>query len=570
MAGAAAQTADPSPSVGALTSGASPFDGLVDKSTVADLTRLKKEQLGEESRVMAGTERAAARDQARLEAAYKAEGIGPDQLKPWDADKEHRKFETDPIQGIGSVGSLFAVIASAFTKAPATNAIQGMAGAINAIKEGNEAAYNRAYESYKENQKLAMERHKIEHEQYQDAATLLQTNMAAGQAKLHNLAVKFGDQQALMLLEHGMNKELFELMDARMKSATQWQQYGDSLTLHNFQKLAVDEIKKNPPNTGDPVADKMQLAAQIQRVMDPSAKYGTSEQEAVGRYVMTHRNDPPDKFADGLAEVHQQFSAKAPNIEGYQAARQAELDANNGTISPEKDAELLQKFGLSGNRPGGASAGTSGAHTKNLELERRTKQYADENIAKGMDPEKAKTEAYDRAAKEIKKAETVLSANKADELTGKIDRVSNMEHTIGEVEDLMKKHNAITGLGGKITRPAEAVSNIFGSNATDRKEFERLVNELQEWAPNALNDRNGRPLSSEASKIQTIIAGLKIGDTTANTARAYAELRPLLQTIKGQLEKRKNVDTTPSTAGTAESKAPSGGADWLNAYPEAK
>src|ERR1700744_687291 len=169
MADAAPQTQDSSPDIASLTGGMT----LYDSSTIAELTKLKKQQLGEETKVIDNSNRTIDADQARMERAFKAEGIEPEALKPWNANKEHEKFETDPIQGIGSVGGLFAVIAAAFTKAPATNAIEGMAGAINAIKDGNEDAYNRAYESYKQNTKLALDRQKIQHEQYQDAASLM-------------------------------------------------------------------------------------------------------------------------------------------------------------------------------------------------------------------------------------------------------------------------------------------------------------------------------------------------------------------------------------------------------------
>src|ERR1700678_3827750 len=176
MADVQTQSPDPSPPFASLTGDMPPSSS----SAIADLTKLKKQQLSEESKAISASDAALSRDQARMEAAYKAEGVEPEALKPWDSGKEHKKLESDPIQGIGSVGSIFAVIASAFTKAPATNAIQGMAGAINAIKEGNEDAYKRAYDSYKQNIKLALERQKIQHEQYQDATSLMQSNMAAG------------------------------------------------------------------------------------------------------------------------------------------------------------------------------------------------------------------------------------------------------------------------------------------------------------------------------------------------------------------------------------------------------
>src|ERR1700761_7662143 len=101
-----AATQDSSPDIASLTGGMPPSGS----SAIADLTKLKKQQLGEESRVIDRTNANLDRDQARMERAYKAEGIEPEALKPWDANKEHEKFESDPIQGIGSVGSIFAVI----------------------------------------------------------------------------------------------------------------------------------------------------------------------------------------------------------------------------------------------------------------------------------------------------------------------------------------------------------------------------------------------------------------------------------------------------------------------------
>src|SRR5277367_2310674 len=118
----AAPAPDTSTDLGTLTGGAPPSTA----SAITDLTKLKKDQIAEETAVMGKQDKTLDRDQARMEAAFKAEGVGPEELKPWDADKEHRRFEADPLQGIGSVGSLFAVLASAFTKAPATNAIQGV------------------------------------------------------------------------------------------------------------------------------------------------------------------------------------------------------------------------------------------------------------------------------------------------------------------------------------------------------------------------------------------------------------------------------------------------------------
>ena len=214
------------------------------------------------------------------------------------------------------MGGLFAMVASAFTKAPMENAINGMAGAINSIKDGNEAGYQRAYDAFKTNVKLADQRFKTQHELYSDALGLSSVDMAASDAKLRNAAVRFGDQHVLMLAEHGMIKEIYELQEARAKAHEQMMESAEKTDLHTIRKAAVDSLKKAPPSTGDPVQDKMMLAAQIQRIYDGDGKYGTAEQEAVGRFMQTNMKKSPQEIADGLAKIHEQFSVKYSQYDG--------------------------------------------------------------------------------------------------------------------------------------------------------------------------------------------------------------------------------------------------------------
>jgi hypothetical protein len=550
---AAVQPADSSPDIASLTGGLPPSTS----SAISDLTKLKKQQVGEETRVIGEQDSKIAKDQARVEAAFKAEGVGAEELKPWDADKQHKRFESNPIEGIGSFGSLFAIAAAAFTKAPATNAMLGMAGAINAIKEGNEAAYQRAYESWKENTKLAEQRHKLMHEQYQDATSLMQTNMAAGSAKLHNLAVKFGDQNALMFLEHGMNKELFEMMSSRDKAMTEQIELSDKVTQHTFQKLAIDAITKDPPHTGDAVADKIQLAAQIQRIMDPGAKQGTAEQEAVGRYVMLHMDESPVAFAEGLAEIHRKFSEKGPNIEGYQQAKRTWEGQHPGEVMPaEEDAKLLQQFALSPQARGGA--GGTGSSSQALKF-KAIQEIQAKHAAEG------KPISIAEAEHEYNLTRSTPSGNRVDDLQGKIDQTDNILTGIDKQLDTLNRIKGVSGLAGKIMRGEEIVGNIAGTTDTDRVEFRRKVHELQEIVPRILTDSSGRPLKSAQDKVDDIVAGLNAGDTGPNTIRAYEELREEIKKRQGDYKNRKGG--TASTPGASEPAA-TGGTDWLNAYPE--
>jgi len=87
------------------------------------------------------------------------------------------------------------------------NAINGMAGAINSIKEGNEKGYERAYDAFKTNVKLADQRLRPS-----TSFIVMHCRWAAlirlPRRKMRNAATRFGDSQMLMLAEHGMIKEV--------------------------------------------------------------------------------------------------------------------------------------------------------------------------------------------------------------------------------------------------------------------------------------------------------------------------------------------------------------------------
>jgi hypothetical protein len=531
-------------------------------STISDLVKVQKQKVAADTAIVNESDKRMAGDQARVDKAFTAEGVSAsEQLKPWNANEEHKKFETNPIEGFGSVGGLFAMVASAFTKAPMENAINGMAGAITAIKQGKEEDYQRAYSSYKENTKLALERYKMQHEMYQDALGLMDHDVAAANAKLHNAAVRFGDSQTLMLAEHGMVKELFELQASRAQAAEQMTKANEAITESTVKKAAVDSLKKNPPNTGDPTQDKMLLAAQVHQIMAGGKDTGTAAQEAVGAYVQTHNPKDPD-FVDGLAAIYEKFTPKAQNIAGYQQAKQTWQEAHPGENMPaEDDAKLLQQFGLTG-RPGGAGGGTSQSSQarKTRAIEEIQKKHADDG----------KPISMAEAEREYNKTVQIPSAHDVHQDDVQYAKAERMEGAMDEMDGLLLKHKLITGLGGTLTRPVEVLGNILGSNETDRKQFQRIATELKEWGQSVVNDRTGRPLSSEAKDAAVIFAGLNPGDTGPNTVRAITELRPVIKKIKEEIFARGQGQGPVSGGGktspaAASSEAPNAkDAPWLN------
>src|SRR6185437_10690993 len=152
--------------------------------------------------------------------AYNAEGIGPDELRPLELNKIEQQYRHSPVEAFGSLGAVFAMVASAFTHQPMTNSLNAGAAALNAIKQGDEKEIDRHIDEWKANTDLALKRQAIQHQQYTDSISLADTDMRSAEAKLRMQAARFGDEKLLVLLDkYGMSKEVIDLVTARNNQA---------------------------------------------------------------------------------------------------------------------------------------------------------------------------------------------------------------------------------------------------------------------------------------------------------------------------------------------------------------
>jgi hypothetical protein len=488
---------------------------------------VQKEKSAADLAITGAADKRMAQDQVRVDKAFAAEGFSPsEKLNPWNADAEHKKFESDPIMGFGSLGGLFAMVASAFTRAPMENAINGMAGAINSIKEGNEEAYKRAHESWKENTKLALERHKMQHELYQDALSLMDHDMGAADAKLRHAALRFNDSQMLTIAEHFGPKEMWEIVGARASAASQIEDFKNKTTENKLRDKAYEAGVKDIPPTGNPAIDAAHKLALFTRTH--ALQKETPQQALIGQFFLEN----PKATAEEAAT----FADKHGIIRQYGGAG----GAGSSLIPGRADQAIINK---------------------------RAEELRKE------DPALSETEAYTIAKREIKTESTPPSANRVDDLRSKIDQTDNIVNAAQKNLDFLHQFKGGAGLMGKVMRGEEIASNIVGAGTqTERVEFRRRVHELQEMVPRIITDANGRPLKSAQDKVDDFVAGLNAGDTGPNTIRAYEELidemRKRQKDYRGRIEG--GYDPTSKSSGTPAGTARQAPAnsDWLNAYPE--
>lgn len=470
----------------------------------SELAEIQRQKVAANEGQYAEIQSTLARDKARMRQAYDAAGIGPNDLPTWNADEAREKFKYDPIQAFGSIGSVFAIVASSFTNRPMENAMLGAASAMNAVKAGNEQEYERAYKAWQDNTNLAIKRQGIQNQQYQNAVSLLTTDMAAGEASIKVNALKFGDKQALFLLENGMNKELIELFDKRQDMSIKLQKAMPEIALKN------EEQRDLFARTSGKVPGSPEYVRAVQEHQEDWKGRKYDEDRDFSR--QWHQENP-DGTADEFREAYKQWTEDTSNRKGGSAR-----------VPKPEEAEINRR--------------------------------RDEKIASGM-PAK---QAYDEAVQETKRAGAIPSGNRLDDLRGMQDRITLAETTLDKLDAMLLKHNAITGLGGTFTRPIEVVGNVIGSNETDRVQFARYIAELKEILPRIITGSNARPLAAEVGNINRIAAGMAPGDTGANTMRAYAELRPVLAQIKAALAAR----AAPPSGAAPAVPPKTGAAPWAN------
>jgi hypothetical protein len=543
----------------------------------ADVTR---EKVASEGRIAGQMAQRGEEDRTRALEAYKKEGIGPEEFKPWNAEIEHKKYESEPLQGFASSGAIFAMIASAFTKAPMLSAIEGMSGALNGIKQGNEDAYTRAYDSWKENTKVAKQRHDIQHQAYTDALALGTHDLALSNAKLRAEASRFGDKQILALADNGMVKEIYDAIAARNKSIESAADLAERTTIRTMQKHALEtsfaQIDQQPGPPGPdgqptqmPEAIKAAQKLRLFNTVMASGKLGTPQQQAMAQLIMENPTMPVEDLLK-KAEQHQIIkpaggAGGAKGIEDRIARERAEqiMAENPGMPMTEAIGKARTEM-----KPDSKSAAGIGMQ-KTLA---RAKELLEQ------DPEMSETDAFTQAKREMTIESSAPSGNRVDDIRKLHDEADNAITKSEKVLAFLEKYKGGAGLIGKVMRGEEVATNIAGlSTQTDRVQFRRDVLSLQEMVGRVVTQANGRPIKDQQAKAAAVVAGLESGDTGPNTRRAYreliAELHKRKKDLAGRITGGFDPEKRSSGAEEGDETTPPPGkkpppANWLDMYPK--
>jgi hypothetical protein len=465
--------------------------------------------------------------QQEMEHSYSLERASANDpsLKPWNADKEHSERVRGPIEQFGSLGTIFAMAASAFTRQPMVSALNAGAAAMTAMKNADEEGYKHAFEAWKDNSQLAIKRFDMERTMFDDVNKLATSNVALWRQKRAAVAAQFDDQKTLTLLQNGMDPEVLKL-DAQqaITHGKLLENQKQMLQMNREQELYSDYIKAHMPEAKTPL-DQLKVKAEALQAVVQS------------RSQQTQRSQAPDQQQyDMIKEKYKNDPDKVNKIaEEFDAYKRGQRQPGGGP-------------GGAGTRPGSVN-------------DDRVKMDAD---IRKEHPDWSDKQVIEERNKNLKASTTSLTGNEKEKIETRINKFARSDEIIDKTIKVLETHPGSAGIAGKIMRVEERLSNMVSAGQiknSDRVQMMRDIELLRGWAKELLFSSNSK-LKKEAERVDSIVAGTSAGDTGPNTIRALRDLKNMYDQMRAEDEAKLGGTWKAPVAGESKPAPTSGKTPW--------
>jgi hypothetical protein len=496
------------------------------KSILDADTKLLDQKIGAEAGMASMQAKRDEEYRGRMDHIISVESATASELKPWNAGEELKKTKTDLWEQFGSPGFVIAMLGSAFTAMPMNSALNAGAAAMNAINAGKMDDYHKAFDAWKENSRLVEKRMELEEKQFGQIDKLRSSNMEEWRAQALALTSRFNDQRMRVLLENGMNQQYFEARDALDKVRVDHVKATELIENNEIRRQVFDALRadsKDPQKIAQAAADADMIMT-APRTPEEIVVHGLVAQPGFRDLSIEEQNKKIQDAVSGVARAR--YGGRAnPAMNEMQKQMDAWDAANPDAPKEERDAAHNKIIGDISSAQKPSSAAPSIA---------KEKAQLVEDLMKQTNPATDKLYTREEALKKATEATAPpVTGNKALDAKSHIGQYDDALKLIDGIDKTLNRYVGAAGVAGRATRVGERVGNLLGSNQTDRVQMMRDISQLQLMGPRLLLDqKTGRPLSAEAAHISDIIAGLSLGDTTANTLRAMKELKERLKVIR--------------------------------------
>ena len=438
-----------------------------------------------------------------------------------DLPEPPKPIHRDPLLAVDVLNPMMALamIGSLFTRRPAVAAGNAAAAAMAAQTKGDHDAYAEKLAEYKEHLTKAHIENQADVADYRAELANKKISLTERLANLRGRAVRRGDNAMLMSLDAGTDP---------------W--------------VAIEQRER----AGEIISPKLEKAAFIKSWLSKPENEEATVQDANVAYDLYKKGGKaPTAQTKAKLEaqaIEENFAAHAGDPDWTMAKSIAEVKAQSTPVKGEKPLTMAQE---------GAA-----------DIEARIKRLQAENP--GMSEAEARSKAiadFKAAGRAPPKGPAGMTGNQAVKEKHLENQITEQLDVVDKVMGTLQKYRMAAGAAGYVTRGGEIVGNISGVDlGTDREQFRRDVEFLRMMFPRIIAS-GGRPLAGEQKRVDAIIGGLSMGDTTANTMRSLEELQKIyMRRLQEQREILGNPGGTPSPSSppgsTPPLTPPGGGVDW--------
>lgn len=397
----------------------------------------------------------------------------PFDFKPFEFKGEMH----DPVSAFGSTASTLAIIASAFTRAPLTSALNASAKAMNALRQNDMQTYELQFGEWKQNTDYAIKRSTLENEQYKEALDLMKTNFNEGVSLLNSYAILNGNDQLISTLRADPKAAVdlvtsYATMIPKLEEASVQLQ---GMELYRKAKSEAMEAKGQPLSAEEDLAlrNKYMLDPKSAALLSRSAIDKDSMSAAVRTYKIVH---PEDTELTGFDDW---------------------WNDRKGTLTPEQKilADKAKEEGR--NKRAELTAGIKSQIATNTERHQKEMERLSANkegdLKDSREAKQAESERYHRELARIADAKQAFKSDeKGREKEGLFEDIEEAKKLIQTTPGLVG--TGIAGLSGKVERIAENFT------ADDYKPATRLLTLMETIAANAQKQFRGGRLSNQAKE----------------------------------------------------------------------
>jgi hypothetical protein len=277
--------------------------------------------------------------QGMMRRKYDQVSASTEDLKPWNqnmAPPPHNLWEE-----IGSPGFLFAMLGSAFSAMPMNTALAAGGAAINAINQGDMDAYDRAFNEWKTNSDLAIHRHQLEQEEFNDVVKLHDARDASWRNRAEEVALKYNDQRALGLLQAGMDPDYMKAYEGRREAMEKYQELMPKMMENYAIQQKFNENVQNGMGPMESYANAVKTVTDAKRGITSKAA-----EEAIEKAAIRADVDADPKFANStegqrVVETDKRYAAATSKVSGTPEALALQKFTEQ---NPSATAEQIQAF----------------------------------------------------------------------------------------------------------------------------------------------------------------------------------------------------------------------------------